>query len=143
MGKWLDRRARLVAIKVLTLAKMERTLDDSAVRRKFKLMLERRLCRTQSDVIVFFVKCNNLTTSRDRHSGDDASRRCHLHELGSYSQFRNVIDINVAILLIIHLQDNVTNGLVVYPKRIQRHIQEELPFMITVRPRSLLTLHLQ
>ena len=27
--------------------------------------------------------------------------------------------------------DNVTDGLVVYPKRIQSRVQEELPFMIT------------
>jgi hypothetical protein len=27
--------------------------------------------------------------------------------------------------------DNISNGLVVYPKRIQSRVQEELPFMIT------------
>jgi adenylosuccinate lyase len=27
--------------------------------------------------------------------------------------------------------DNITDGLVVYPKRIQSRVQEELPFMIT------------
>ena len=37
--------------------------------------------------------------------------------------------------------DNITGGLVVYPKRIESRVQEELPFMITESVRGLSSLH--
>lgn len=99
----------------------KKKIGSSAMAYKRNPMRSERMCSLSREVLGMSVNASTtaMTQWLERTLDDSAGRRIHLPEAFLTTD---------AILI---LATNIMDGMVVYPKVIQKHLDEELPFMAT------------